>query len=300
MEICVVGSAVMDLVFRAERLPQGGETILGGPFASYSGGKGANQAVAIARLEGQVSFIGCVGSDDFGDILRKGLASAGVDVRHLKTITEASSGCAAVVVDANGNNQIVVAPGANMGLSADHVRESLAEVGDGPVLAQLETPEASVEAAAGSGRPFFLNPAPARRVGERLFSRTFATTPNELEVETLVGVKPVDIHSCRLAARELLSMGVHNVVITLGDRGCFWMSANSEAYLPAPSVTAVDTVGAGDAFSGALVLFLSLGRDWPNALSLANHTAALAVTKHGAQASMPTLAELRTFAGALW
>jgi len=254
--------------------------VFGGPFATYAGGKGANQAVAIAHP------------------LMAGLSDAGVDTEHIYLHPTALSGCAAVVVDSNGMNQIIVAPGANMEMTAHQVRSALKGVSNAFVLAQLETTDDVVHAA-GEGQRLCFNPAPARNVDDSMFG-CFLVSPNEAEARYFTGIEPESDEACRRIARQLLELGSQNVVITLGERGCYWKSADQELYVPAPAVHAVDSVGAGDAFNGALAYFLSLGRDWPNALALANHVGALSVTKRGAQTSMPTLEELRSFAGALY
>lgn len=293
--VWVVGSANYDLVFRTQRFPRPGETILGGSFASFPGGKGANQAVAIGRLGGDVRFVGCVGDDAFGQLLRTSLEEAGVNAEHLSTHPTAPSGCASVMLDSHGENQIIVAPGSNMEVSPAMVRESLQGAGDDPVLVQLEIPMESVLAAA-EGRCLFLNPAPAQTLSDALLGAASTITPNQEETNMLVGIAPNDPESCSKAAQHFLDKGVRNVVITLGSAGCYWRNASDERLIEAPSVKAVDTVGAGDAFNGALTWFISQGRDWPNALALATHVAALSVTKEGAQPSMPTLAELKAFA----
>ncbi len=293
--VWVVGSANYDLVFRSPRFPRPGETILGGEFSSFPGGKGANQAVAIGKLGGNISFVGCVGDDAFGGLLRTSLDEAGVDTTHLSTHPSAPTGCASIVVDASGENEIIVASGSNLHVSPDLVRKALAHSQNDPVLVQLEVPMESVLAAS-AGRQLFLNPAPAQALSDTLLTTTYVITPNQEETQGLVGILPIDRDSCREAAGRLLDRGVSNVVITLGSAGCYWRSETDEAQIAAPSVKAVDTVGAGDAFNGALTWFISQGRIWQNALALATHVAALSVTKQGAQPSMPTLSELKEFA----
>jgi ribokinase len=289
----------LDFVFRADRFPEAGETLLGGEFASFPGGKGANQAVAIGKLGGDVHFVGCVGDDRFGDVLIESLHAAGVDTSMLQRVEGVPSGCAGIVLDQSGQNRIIVAPGANLHVSPEQVQSAISAYPDAAFLAQLEIP---IAAASEIGRcsKAFLNPAPAVPLAGSLLSELFALTPNETETEVLTGIQPSDPDSCRAAASALLDKGVKNVVITLGASGCYWLTAESELFVPSPAVRAVDTVAAGDCFSGALVYFLSEGRDWPNSLALATHAAALSVTRPGAQASMPTRAELQAFAGPLW
>jgi len=289
--VMVVGSANLDMVFQTQRFPNPGETLLGGEFASHPGGKGANQAVAVGKLGGEVSFVGCIGSDAFGDVLRDSLVQAGVDVTHLLRHPTTPSGCAGIVVDAAGSNQIIVAPGANMELTAAQVHAALAQNTDSSVLVQLEIPMAAVKAAATRGR-LFLNPAPAQSLDDELLAKTFAITPNETETELLTGIRPQNPETCRSAAKALFDKGVQNVVLTLGEKGCFWMSDKGELYVPALEANAIDTVAAGDAFNGALAWFYSETGDLPNALVRANQVTALSVTKRGAQSSMPTREEL--------
>lgn len=294
--VWVVGSANLDFVFNTARFPKTGETILGGVFTSCPGGKGANQAVAIGKLGGAVSFVGCVGADAFGDVLEGSLKANGVDTRHLKRVEDAATGCASIVVDGVGSNQIIVASGANLFLSPADVNTALQSASPSIVLCQLEVPLETVEAASRYGR-FILNPAPAQSLPNELLERCFAITPNETEMEILTGIEPVDVASCRAAAEQLLEKGVKNVVITLGGRGSFWKSGADERLIPAKKVQAVDTVAAGDAFNGALAWCLANERDWPAALETASAVAALSVSKPGAQDSMPTLAELQQFTG---
>lgn len=293
--IWVVGSANYDLVFRTERFPRSGETILGGGFSSFPGGKGANQAVAIGRLGGSVHFVGMVGDDGFGRELSQSLRDSGVDTAHLEVHPTQRSGCASVMIDSSGANQIIVTPGANMALSESRVRAALANVGDSPVLLQLEIPLACNLAAASMARHVFLNPAPADQLSDALLQQLYAVTPNEHEAEQLTGIPTSTNAGCRDAASWLLDHGVQRVVITLGHRGCYWRDPDGEGRIDGYRVSAVDTVGAGDAFSGAFVYFWSQGIAWDECLRRANGVAALSVTRHGAQASMPTLQELNCF-----
>jgi len=293
--ICVVGSACVDLVFRSDRFPQPGETILGKSFTQSPGGKGANQASAIARLGGASRYIGAVGQDAFGELMTRSLNEAGVDINHMATLPHHPTGCAGIVVDATGQNQIVVAPGANAAVSAKQVIEALAP--GGAILAQLEVPLEAIKAAAKRGR-LFLNPAPACALPDEVYARSYAVLPNESEAEAITGVRPIDLPSCRSAALMLLDRGVQHVVLTRGAAGCYWRSAQGDEGLFAPpAVAVVDTIGAGDAFCGALVFFLiGAGHDWPTALNLANHAAALSTTRPGALPALPSLAELGKFA----
>jgi ribokinase len=296
--VMVVGSANMDLVFRCPRLPAPGETILGGEFTTAPGGKGANQAVAIGRLGGEVDFVGKLGEDSFGDYLLASLTSSGVGTSRTLRSPEASSGVAAVIVAADGENSIVVATGANAMLTPLEVSESIAMRNPAVILTQLEIPLAAVQACAGPAL-FLLNPAPALPLPEELIERVDVITPNETETFALTGVAPVDGEACKRAARNLHERGIRSVVLTLGARGCFVSESGRSALFSPPKVKVVDTTAAGDAFSGALAHFLSDGRDIWNATQLAGCVGALATTILGAQASMPTMEMLRTIAGNL-
>ncbi|RYG36799.1 ribokinase [bacterium] len=285
----------MDLVFRTARIPAVGETVLGEGFATHPGGKGANQAVAIGRLGGRVSFAGCVGDDVFGDALRQSLRDATVDTEHLLGV-KGPSGTAGILVDAEGRNLIVVAPGANSAVTESAVDEAIRTILPAVVLAQLEIPLVAIEAAAKAER-FVLNPAPARPLPAELVARCYVLTPNETEIETLTGIAATDGDSCDAAARALLDQGAEYVVITLGSRGSYLASPKGGMHFPAPNVEAIDTTAAGDAFNGALVMFLAEGREIGNAVALANCVGALSTTRLGAQESMPNREELRNLAG---
>ena len=292
--VLVVGSANIDLVFKTPQFPSPGETLLGRSFASYPGGKGANQAVAAAKLDGDVSFVGCVGSDPFGRILLDSLQEAGVNCNWVRRLEDSATGAANILVNDRGQNQIVVAPGANWKLTPGDVREALASHEDSVVLCQLEIPEEAV-AEASRSKNFILNPAPARNLSDDILSRCLAITPNQSETAFLTGIEPSNTESCRSAAAFFLGKGVRNVVLTLGEGGSYWRSADDEAWIPALTVTAVDTVAAGDAFSGALALRYAQTGDWKESLRIATRVAAISVTRVGAQSSMPTLAELIDF-----
>ncbi len=297
--VAVVGSTNLDLVFVSPNLPRPGETVMGGSFNTHPGGKGANQAATIAKIGGNVSFIGCIGKDAYGASLRQSLESVGVQTQFLREDESLPSGTAAILVGEHGSNMIVVAAGSNKSVAADHVRSAIANARPEVVLAQLEIPVEAVMAA--SEAPFFvLNPAPACDLSDELLSKCNTITPNETETEFLTGVAPVDEDSCRTASCILLEKGIRNIVITLGERGSYWATPKTGKHFAPPSVKAVDTTGAGDAFSGALAWFLAEGREFGNAVPLANCVAALSTTKHGAQSSMPDLVSVKELAGSLY
>lgn len=294
--VVVVGSTNLDMVFGSATLPRPGETLLGGDFAIHPGGKGGNQSVAIARLEGNVSFVGCIGNDANGTVLRSSLESAGVHTDSLIVDANKPSGTAAILVDDHGRNMIVVAPGSNRNLTAEHVRQAYAKQVPTVALAQLEIQLETVLAAA-EAPMFVLNPAPACELPDALLAKCHTITPNETETESLTGVNPTDDESCRAASCLLLDKGVKNVVITLGERGSYWANPAGGRHFAPPAVRAVDTTAAGDAFSGALAWFLAEGREFENAIALANCVGALSTTKPGAQGSMPDLVSLKQLAG---
>lgn len=285
----------MDLVVRAPRFPASGETLMGSSFSTFPGGKGANQAVAAAKLGGEVYFVGCVGEDGFGDSLRQSLADAGVQLGSLVSRPETSTGIAAITVDDLGQNTIVVAPGANSRVTALQGIAALEAHHDSVLLIQLEIPlEIACEIlSSGKAGMTVLNPAPADVLPSALYPHIDVITPNESEAHLLTGVSVIDIDSAARAAEVLLDRGVKHVIVTLGEQGAYYATANEERHYPAYPVQAVDTVGAGDAFSGALALFLSQGREIDHSIRLAVIAAALSTTKAGAQGSMPDLAALK-------
>lgn len=292
-KILVVGSANMDLVVSADRAPRLGETVLGGAFATYPGGKGANQAVAAARCGGAVAMLGCVGADPFGDALRAGLRAAGVDVSGLASV-DAPSGVALIVTTAAGDNSIVVAPGANARLEAAAITEDHF-VDSACVLAQLETPLDGViraaEIARARGAIFILDPAPARALPTHLLELVDWLTPNETEARSILGAE--GRFDPRAAALALQALGVRGVVIKLGARGAVLLEAGGAPQLIAPfPVETVDTTAAGDAFNGAFAVALSEGAEPVKAAQFASAAAALSVTRKGAQPSMATREEI--------
>jgi ribokinase len=293
--IVVVGSINIDLVAKAERIPVSGETVRGIEFKTHSGGKGANQAVAIARLGYPVRMIGKVGSDAFGKQLRSGLQQAGVDVSAVGQVDD-SSGVAVIVVSPEGNNVIVVTPGANAALRPVDLDTSLEVIRNAQaVLTQLETPMETVEYLAElcerEGVRLMLDPAPSQMLSPALMRRVSWFTPNE--TEALFYAKAGTKEPLRTIAGRLLDEGAAGVVLKLGSSGIYLRDREDlDVLVPAFSVKAVDTTAAGDAFNGAFAVGLALGHSPKSSARFAAAAAAISVTRAGAQPSMPTFVEV--------
>ena len=299
-KIVVVGSSNMDLVVKAPRIPAVGETVLGGDFLMTPGGKGANQAVAAAKLGAHVTFVARLGDDIFAEQSLANFAKESIHTEYVAQTNEVSSGVALITVGPAGDNVIVVAPGANGKLSPEDVeRAQPAIASSGAVVAQLEVPLETVEFAARlanhSGVTFILDPAPAQKLSRELLEIVDVLTPNETEAQILTGREVADENSARLAAGTLLAFGVKMVVLTMGARGFLLCDNKSMAFVPALKVDAVDTVAAGDAFTGALAVGLIRGKTFREAAFFANHVAALSVMTMGAQSSMPSAEQVESF-----
>ncbi len=297
--IVVAGSLNMDLVVRTPRIPQPGETIIGSDLCTVPGGKGANQAVAAARLGVQVSMVGRVGCDAFAESLRNNLSAANVDHSFVIQDPEAATGVALIVVDDGGQNSIVVASGANAWLTPADVdaAESAIATADA-LLLQLESPLETVTQAAEIARTHgvtvILNPAPARSLPVELLAMVNVLIPNEIETALLTGLPVGDQAQTEAAATALLDLGVGTVILTLGERGAMLAQERRTELFPAFAVTPVDTTAAGDAFVGGFAVALAEGRTLAEAVRWGNAAGALATTKLGAQPSMPTRQELET------
>jgi ribokinase len=290
--ILVVGSSNTDMVVKVERLPVAGETVIGGTFLMNPGGKGANQAVACARLGGSVTFLAKVGNDIFGKQALQQFQKESINTTFVTTESESPSGVALIGVDGNGENSIIVAPGANGLLDTRMVSQALESVSaPAIVLAQLEVPiatvEFTIEQAYAKGLKVILNPAPAQVINLNVLRHLYLITPNETEAELLTGVKVVDTPSAELAAKKLFEQGVPNVVITLGRKGAYLYNASGGRVIPAPQVTSIDTTAAGDCFNGALAVGLSESQPIDEAVAFACKAASISVTRMGAQASLP-------------
>lgn len=299
-KILVVGSSNTDMVIRTAHLPLPGETVIGGTFFMNPGGKGANQAVAVARLGGNIAFVCKTGSDIFGHQANQLFLDEGIDTSYVFSDTKHPSGVALITVDERAENSIVVAPGANACLTpADLHKAREAVVAADIVLLQLEIPMETVEEtaviASELGKRVVLNPAPASGLSPRLLGTLYAITPNETEAEAISGVHIVDDATAGEAARKIAEMGVENVIITLGARGALVFDGESCCIVPACKVRAVDTTAAGDVFNGALVVALSEGRTLKDAVRFACKASAISVTRVGAQSSVPYRSEVDVF-----
>jgi ribokinase len=296
--IVVVGSINMDLVVRAPHIPIPGETVLGSDFGTFSGGKGANQAVAAARQGANVTFLGRVGRDAFGQQLVAELQDGGVDTRYIGVDEITATGVALITLDQAGENCIVVASGANHRLTPEHVRAAAGVFsGADALLLQLETPLETVIAAAEQAKAqrvnIILNPAPAQALPEALLSLVDVLVPNESELSLLSGL-PIDTpEQIEIAARDLLARGVSCVVVTLGERGATFVERDGSAsHVPSFAVEVVDTTAAGDSFVGAFSVALAEGLPLHTAVRRGCAAGALAVTHLGAQPSIPTRSEI--------
>lgn len=290
-KIIVVGSANTDMVVKIDKHPLPGETRLGGDFFMNAGGKGANQAVAAARLGGNVAFVAKVGNDIFGKQTLDGLTNEHIDTSHVFIDETAPSGTALIIVNAAGENSIVVASGANAKLSVEDVG-SIAELTDAAyILMQLETPLETIAAVIESAKKneihVILNPAPAQPLSNTILEGLFLLVPNETEASILTGISVTDLATASKAADILLQKGVNHVIITLGKQGAYFKSPFRELLVPAPIVVAMDSTAAGDTFCGAITVALSEGKDWEDAMRFAIAAASLSVTRMGAQASVP-------------
>ena len=290
--IVVIGSCNTDMVINTERLPRPGETIIGGNFFMNAGGKGANQAVAAARLGGNVCFVAKVGNDHFGSHSIEQYKAEGIDVEQISIDNELPSGVALIMVDNKGENCISVASGANSLLAPKDIDKAEGMITHGDiVLMQLETPIETVEYAArianGKGKKVILNPAPALPLPDALFEELYMIIANETEAEFFSGVKITDMDSVCRAADIISNKGVDNVVITLGSKGAFVKENGAYHKVPSIKVKAVDATAAGDTFCGAVCVALAEKKDILEAVEFANRCAAVTVTRMGAQSSLP-------------
>lgn len=295
--IAVIGSSNTDMVIKTTKLPAPGETILGGDFFMNPGGKGANQAVAAARLGGNITLIAKTGDDLFGREAKQTFENDHINTDHLTTDPGHPSGVALITVDDHGENCIVVAPGSNSYLSKEDIDLARNEIlRSRLILMQLEIPTETVEYAANiafeAGIKVILNPAPAAKITDDLLSKLYMITPNETEAELISGIPVHDTTSAGLAAQILYRKGVKVVIITLGSKGAYLFTGEKGILIPAPKVEALDTTAAGDVFNGAIAVAISEGLSLEEAVDFACKAAAISVTRMGAQSSAPYRGEI--------
>ena len=296
-QILVIGSSNTDMVIKTDKLPCPGETLVGGTFLVNSGGKGANQAVAAARLGGDVTFITKRGNDLFGNKSIGLLMREGIDTQYVVKDNENPSGVALINVDSRGRSSGVTAPGSNNFLYPEEIPVKVFQPGKYEILLlQLEIPLSTVEYASRSafenGIKVILNPAPVQNLPDEFLKHIWLITPNEKEAEALTGIKVTDYSSAERAAQVFLEKGVRNVVISMGARGAFIKSENFTGDIPAVKVKVVDITAVGDVFNGALAVALAEGNDFRNAVIFANKAASISATRMGAQASAPYRKEI--------
>ncbi|WP_153799945.1 ribokinase [Foetidibacter luteolus] len=295
--VVVVGSSNTDMVITTSRIPVPGETILGGQFALHAGGKGANQAVAAARLGGHVSFIARLGNDLFGRQAIDNFKKENINVSHVFTDASHPSGTAMIIVDSHGENCIVVAPGANAHLSVTDIENAAYAIANAAVIVvQLEIPIETVCEIAKLAKQrqlkLLLNPAPACELPAEIYDGLYMITPNKKEAEMLTGITITNIESCRQAAAVFTGRGVQHIIITMGEEGAYVHTAGGGYIVPAQKVKAVDTTAAGDVFNGALAVAIANEEDIKTAVAFACRASAISVTRAGAQASAPYLHEI--------
>ena len=299
-KVTVVGSYNTDLVVRSPRMPEKGETILGGPFFSGPGGKGANQAVAAARLGAEVRMVVKLGKDQFGDLAVANLQKEEISLDYVFRTDESHTGVAFIIVDDTGENLIVVASGTNNLLTPADIDQARRAIVDADVvLFQLESPietvQYAVKLAHEASVTILLNPAPGRSLDSDILSMVDILTPNQTEAEIITGLPISSSKQAKAAAEALLTCGVNIAVLTLGADGALLATREGMQVIPAYQVKVVDTTGAGDAFNGALAVAVAERRSLVDAVTFANAAAALQVTKVGTAPAMPTRNEVEVF-----
>ncbi|NLY45675.1 MAG: ribokinase [Tissierella sp.] len=298
-KIVVIGSMNMDLVVQTDEIPKVGETVLGNALLQIPGGKGANQGVAIAKLQNDITFLGKVGKDGFGDELLLSMESAGVHTEYIgREIV--STGIAIINVDKNGNNNIVVIPGANEKVDEEYLNKHSKVIKDSEIVVfqleiPLETVKVGLKMAKNLGKITILNPAPAMELDDEIIKNIDILIPNEHELERMSKIKVTDEDSILEASRQLINKGIKQIIVTLGSRGAMYIDKSGHAFFKAHKVKAVDTTAAGDSFIGGFVSSYIEDKDINKAIDMGQRTAALAIQKVGAQSSLPTKEEVENF-----
>ena len=299
--ICVIGSLNMDLVVNVDTMPKPGQTIIGSNFKEVPGGKGANQAVAMARLNGNVSMIGKVGEDGFGQTLINSLKNDKVDTTYIQT-SKGATGVALITVDKNAQNSIVVSPGANFEVKEDDIDNNIEAIKNSDIVVlQLETPLNTIKYALNKAKELnkytILNPAPAVKLDDEIIKNVDLLTPNETELEIISGVSIETEEDIQKAAQIMIEKGVKELIVTLGSKGSLYINKEKSMFKKAYKVEAVDTTAAGDSYTGALAVALSQDKNIEDAMDFASKEGALSVLKEGAQSSLPTLEDVKNFRG---
>lgn len=299
-EIVVLGSLNIDLVVKTERAPRAGETLAGQDFQTFPGGKGANQAVAIAKAGGQVAMIGRVGADDYGHSLKDNLEAQGVDTAHILTTPDTTTGIALIIVEESGENRILLVSGANGQVKTEDIDAAKPLLSQAKMLVmQMEIPweitRYALDLAAKWQVPTVLNLAPAYPIPEYMLQKVRYLIVNESEIHLLSHIEVTDMPSAKRAAMKLLNQGSEAVILTLGSKGALLATNERMEYFPAHPVEVVNTTAAGDAFTGSFVATLVKTSDLTESMNYANAAGALAVTKFGAQISLPSYDEVQSF-----
>ncbi len=302
MGILVIGSFMMDVIVRTPRAPQNGETIIGKNFSQLPGGKGANQAVAAARLGGKVIMAGKVGTDEFGKRALSTLQKENVDIQYMQQDRKHPTGIGFITLEENGNNRIIVVPGANMNFNVHDLDTIKSLIRNAEIIVlqlemDLEMIEQAVSYAASFEVPVILNPAPAQYLSDSVLRKITYLTPNETEAEILTGVKINSLQDAEEAGRILIEKGVKNVIITLAEKGSLIVTEKEICHIPGYHVDLVDSVAAGDSFNGALAVGITEGKPLQEVVKFANAVGALTVTKEGAIPSLPSYDDVKDFMG---
>lgn len=300
-KICVIGSLNMDLVVKVDTMPKGGQTLIGSDFKEVPGGKGANQAVAMARLGGNVNMIGKVGTDGFGQTLISALKNDKVDTKYVN-IEDGSTGVAMITVDKNAENSIVVAPGANFKVNSDYIDRNIQAINESDIVVlQLETPIETIKYALKKAKELekytILNPAPAVKLEDTIIANVDLLTPNETELEILSGIEIKNEDDIKKAAKAMINKGVKELIVTLGSKGSLYINKEDMIFKKSYKVEAIDTTAAGDSYTGALAVAFASNKSVEDAMDFASKVGALTVTKEGAQSSLPTLEDVANFRG---
>ncbi len=299
-QIVVVGSLNMDLVIRTPRMPLPGETVVGNSFQTIPGGKGANQAVAVARQGADAAIIGRIGDDDFGRTQQHCLGEEHIDLSALTVDPQHATGVAIITLDEAGENSIIISPEANGAVTVRQIEAARDVIARADMLLcqleiSLEAVTRAIEVAHENGVPVVLNPAPARQLEQSLLEKVTYLIPNETEASVLTGIEVMDIESSQEAAAQLQKFGVQTVILTLGENGAVVAHEGMCVHETALPMQVVDTTAAGDTFVGSFAVAITEGKSVVDAVRFAKHAAALAVTKLGAQPSIPTRQEVEEF-----